>query len=43
MKCAVHPDAEAIGYCRNCGKPLCSTARGLFVTSTIAKIVWQER
>jgi TM2 domain-containing membrane protein YozV len=25
MKCAVHPDAEAIGYCRNCGKPLCST------------------
>jgi Domain of unknown function (DUF5668)/B-box zinc finger len=24
MKCAVHPDAEAIGYCRNCGKPLCS-------------------
>ncbi len=24
MKCAVHPDADAIGYCRNCGKPLCS-------------------
>jgi Domain of unknown function (DUF5668)/B-box zinc finger len=24
MKCAVHPDADAIGYCRNCGKALCS-------------------
>lgn len=23
MKCAVHPEAEASGYCRNCGKPLC--------------------
>ncbi len=25
MKCAVHSDAEAVGYCRNCGKPMCST------------------
>ncbi|MGB6484043.1 MAG: B-box zinc finger protein [Candidatus Acidiferrales bacterium] len=24
MKCAVHPDIDAIGFCRNCGKPLCS-------------------
>jgi TM2 domain-containing membrane protein YozV len=24
MKCAVHPDADAVGYCRNCGKALCS-------------------
>jgi hypothetical protein len=24
MKCAVHTDADAIGYCRNCGKALCS-------------------
>src|SRR5713101_2533129 len=24
MKCAVHPDADAIGYCRNCGKALCA-------------------
>jgi hypothetical protein len=24
MKCAVHPDVDAIGYCRNCGKPLCA-------------------
>jgi hypothetical protein len=23
MKCAVHPEAEAVGYCRNCGKPMC--------------------
>src|SRR5215472_2531949 len=25
MKCAVHQDAEAVGYCRNCGKPMCPT------------------
>jgi Domain of unknown function (DUF5668) len=24
MKCVVHPDAEAVGYCRNCGKAMCS-------------------
>jgi hypothetical protein len=24
MKCAVHPDADATGYCRNCGKPMCA-------------------
>lgn len=23
MNCAVHPEAEATGYCRNCGKPMC--------------------
>ncbi|HKF53619.1 MAG TPA: B-box zinc finger protein [Candidatus Acidoferrales bacterium] len=23
MKCAVHTDVDATGYCRNCGKPLC--------------------
>ena len=23
MKCAVHADVEATGYCRNCGKALC--------------------
>lgn len=23
MKCAVHPEAEATGFCRNCGKPMC--------------------
>ena len=25
MKCAVHPDVDAVGYCRNCGKAMCST------------------
>ena len=24
MKCAVHSDVDAVAYCRNCGKPLCS-------------------
>ncbi len=24
MKCAVHADREAAGYCRNCGKAMCS-------------------
>ena len=24
MKCAVHSDVDATGYCRNCGKPMCS-------------------
>ena len=24
MKCAVHTDVDAVGYCRNCGKALCS-------------------
>jgi hypothetical protein len=23
MKCAVHPEQDATGYCRNCGKPMC--------------------
>jgi len=23
MNCAVHPEIEATGFCRNCGKPLC--------------------
>jgi len=25
MKCAVHTDVDAAGYCRNCGKAMCST------------------
>jgi hypothetical protein len=25
MKCAVHHDVDAIGYCRNCGKALCTS------------------
>jgi Domain of unknown function (DUF5668)/B-box zinc finger len=23
MKCTVHPDIDATGFCRNCGRPLC--------------------
>ena len=23
MKCAVHSEADATGFCRNCGKPMC--------------------
>lgn len=23
MRCAVHPDRQALGYCSRCGKPLC--------------------
>jgi len=23
MKCAVHPEADATNFCRNCGKPMC--------------------
>ena len=25
MKCVVHSDVDAVGYCRNCGKAMCST------------------
>ncbi len=25
MKCANHPDRIALGYCANCGKPMCRT------------------
>src|SRR5580700_10519807 len=25
MKCAVHSEVDAVGYCRNCGKAMCST------------------
>ena len=24
MKCAVHSEVDATGYCRNCGKALCA-------------------
>jgi len=25
MKCAVHSEVDAVGFCRNCGKPMCAT------------------
>jgi hypothetical protein len=44
MKCAVHPDVEASGYCRNCGKPMCPacvrTVRDvLYCEDCLAKVV----
>ena len=24
MKCAVHSDVDAVGFCRNCGKAMCA-------------------
>lgn len=27
MKCVNHPDTDAVGYCRNCGKALCANCR----------------
>ncbi|HMJ60741.1 MAG TPA: B-box zinc finger protein [Bryobacteraceae bacterium] len=27
MNCYLHPDAEAAGYCRSCGRPLCNACR----------------
>jgi len=24
MNCAVHPESEATGFCRNCGKAMCA-------------------
>lgn len=37
MKCAVHPDADATGYCRNCGKALCPAC-----TRTVQGMVYCE-
>jgi len=44
MKCAEHPEVEAVGYCRQCGKPLCQSCtrdvRGaLYCESCLASIV----
>jgi hypothetical protein len=25
MKCAIHTEVDATGYCRNCGKPMCAS------------------
>lgn len=27
MKCAFHPEADSVGYCRQCGKALCQNCR----------------
>jgi TM2 domain-containing membrane protein YozV len=44
MKCAVHPDVEASGYCRNCGKPMCPACTRpvrdvLYCEECLAKVV----
>ena len=44
MKCAQHPDVDATGYCRQCGKPLCPACthdvRGaLYCESCLATMV----
>jgi hypothetical protein len=44
MKCAQHPDVDATGYCRQCGKPLCPECardvRGaLYCENCLANIV----
>ena len=48
MKCAVHPDVEATGYCRNCGKAMCPDCtrdvRGaLYCESCLAGLVGAQQ
>jgi hypothetical protein len=44
MKCAVHPEADATGFCRNCGKAMCAVCVRpvrdvLYCEDCLAKIV----
>ena len=44
MKCAVHSEVDATGYCRNCGKPMCALCVRpirdvLYCEDCLAKIV----
>jgi len=44
MKCAQHPDVDATGYCRQCGKPLCPECKrdvrgALYCENCLASIV----
>jgi hypothetical protein len=48
MKCAVHPEVDATGYCRNCGKALCAACsrevRGMiYCESCLADMVTAPR
>jgi hypothetical protein len=43
MKCAVHPELDATGYCRRCGKPMCPACarpvrEALYCEDCLAKI-----
>jgi Domain of unknown function (DUF5668)/B-box zinc finger len=47
MKCAVHPDVEASGFCRNCGKPMCPACTRqvrdvLYCEDCLARVVGLE-
>lgn len=46
MKCATHPEQEATGYCRNCGKALCAQCTrqvhgALYCENCLASLVSQ--
>src|ERR1700683_915927 len=46
MKCATHPEVDATGYCRNCGKPLCPACTrevhgALYCESCLAPVALQ--
>jgi TM2 domain-containing membrane protein YozV len=46
MKCATHPEVDATGYCRNCGKPLCPACTrevhgALYCESCLAPVAFQ--
>lgn len=48
MKCAIHPEVDAAGYCRNCGKALCTACsrevRGMiYCEACLADLVTQPR
>jgi hypothetical protein len=46
MKCATHPEVDATGYCRNCGKPMCPACTrevhgALYCESCLAPVALQ--
>src|ERR1700689_365768 len=48
MKCTIHTDSDATGYCRNCGRPLCPACmrevRGaLYCEDCLGKLVAAPR
>ena len=40
MKCAVHPEVDATGFCRNCGKAMCPACVRPVRDCCIARIAW---
>jgi len=41
MKCAVHSDVDAVGYCRNCGKACARLASARCATCSTARNAWR--